>query len=473
MPLSIVAVVGRPNVGKSTFVNRIAERQDAIVHESSGVTRDRSYNKVDWNGRDFILIDTGGLELTEAAKKNDGFQTSINKQVVAAAEEADCVIFIVDSKVGITNDDKEIAHLLRQMKLKVFLVANKSDDPSNEGALWEFLELGFGDAFPVSSIHGHGTGDLLDLVVEALSQEQEQTQASVSQASASQEQANVSQTSVSQPQTTLTDSDTDEYINIAIIGRPNAGKSTLTNHLAGKNRSIVSDIAGTTRDAIDVIVTHDEALYRIVDTAGIRKKSSITEDVEYYGFVRALRAIDRADVALLLVDATLGLTDIDQRVAGLAKERDCALIILLNKWDLIDDAEKREEIKERVQDRMSFVSYAPIIPISAQTGRSVHRIWKAINTAFENFKREISTSKLNDFIMDIREFGHTAVKGSKRLKLNFATQVATAPPSFTFFANVPEIIDDSYLRFLEGRMRSNFDFEGTPIKIKFKRKVEK
>jgi GTPase len=436
MSLPIVAVVGRPNVGKSTFVNRIAQADDAIVHEMRGVTRDRSYHDADWNGRQFTLIDTGGIEMGE----NDRFQSSIRAQALMAVEEASAIVFIVDGKVGMTADDQEVARILKRATVPVFLIVNKLDNPQREEALWEFYQLGLGDPYPISSLHGHGTGDFLDVLVEAL------------------------------PEPEADEDDGLDTIDIAIIGRPNAGKSSLTNRLCGRERSIVSDVAGTTRDAIDTIVEREGRLYRIVDTAGIRRKSQIDEDVEYYGFVRSLRAIDRAQVVLLMVDATLGLTDQDQRVAGLAKDRGCAMVILLNKWDLLDDPAQRDELRERIEDRMGFVGYAPVIAISALTGRSVHRIWDAVDTAYANYQGHIPTARLNDLMTELRDFGHTISQGNRRLKIHYVTQTGTCPPTFTFFANHPEIVDDNYRRYLENRFRQTFPLEGTPIELRFKKK---
>ena len=435
MSLPIVAVVGRPNVGKSTLINRITQTEDAIVHEMRGVTRDRSYHRADWNGVDFMLIDTGGMAIGEG----DRFQHDITSQALMACEEADCIIFLVDGRTGVTEEDQEIARILKRTKTPVILVVNKMDNPQAEDAIWEFYTLGLGDPMPVSSVHGHGTGDLLDEVVARLPEPEPEEES-------------------------------DEEIYVAIIGRPNAGKSSLTNRLTGVERSIVSDVAGTTRDAIDTVVEHEGKKYRIVDTAGIRRKSQIDEDVEYYGFVRSLRAIDRAEVVLLMVDATLGLTDQDQRVAGLAAERGCAMVILINKWDLIEDPNRRDEIRDDIADRMKFVGYAPVISISAMTGRSVHRIWGAIDTVYEGYSRRVSTNQLNKLLTELRDFGHVVSKGNKRLRLNYVTQTAIQPPVFTFFANFPEIIDDSYERYLENRIRESFDFTGTPIRLKFKRK---
>ena len=435
MSLPLVAVVGRPNVGKSTLINRITQTEDAIVHEMRGVTRDRSYHKADWNGVDFMIIDTGGIALGDA----DRFQGSITSQALLACEQSDCIIFLVDGRTGVTPEDSDIAKVLQRTKVPVLLAVNKLDNPEREDeVLWEFYSLGVGEPMPVSATHGHGTGDLLDEVVKLLPEYEEGTD--------------------------------DDMIDVAIIGRPNAGKSSLTNRLVGDERSIVSDVAGTTRDAIDSIVEHDGKKYRIVDTAGIRKKSQIDQDVEYYGYVRSMRAIERAEVVLLMIDATLGLTDADQKVANMAAERGCAMIIAINKWDLVDDAEKRDEIKEHVGERMTFVGYAPVLTISAKTGRSVHRIWDAIDTVYQSYSMHIPTNRLNALLTELRDFGHTIVKGSKRLRLNYITQTASQPPVFTIFANFPEIIDDTFKRYLENRLRSTYDLTGTPIRLKFKRK---
>lgn len=438
MPLPLVAVVGRPNVGKSTFVNRIAQADEAIVHEMRGVTRDRSYHEADWNGVPFKLVDTGGIEMGD----DDAFQGSIRNQAIAGANEADVIVFLVDGKTGINADDEEVARILRKTKKPVFLAVNKMDTPNREDELWEFYQLGLGDPWAVSATHGHGTGDLLDAIVEALRQ-------------------------IEIPED---EDESDQSINVAIIGRPNAGKSSLTNRLTQNDRSIVSDVAGTTRDAIDTHIVHEGTRYTIVDTAGLRRKSQIDEDVEYYGYVRAMRAIDRANVVLLVIDSTLGLTDQDQRVAGYALERGCAMVIVLNKWDLVEGPEAKAEIRERIADRMMFVGYAPVIAISALTGKKVDRIWDALDTAYKNFSQTIPTNKLNTWLAGIRESGHTVTKRKVILRMKYVTQTGTRPPFFTFFANRPDVVTDNFERFLENRMREAFDLEGTPIKMKFKKK---
>ena len=439
MALPIVAVVGRPNVGKSTFVNRIAEADEAIVHEMRGVTRDRSYHKADWNGIEFKLIDTGGIEMgTE-----DQFQGSIRSQAFEATNEADVIVFIVDGKTGINADDEELARILRKTSKPVLLAVNKLDTPNKLDELWEFYQLGLGDPFPISATHGHGTGDLLDEVVDHLRK----------------------------VDCSFEDEEDDEdIINVAIIGRPNAGKSSLTNRLTNNDRSIVSDVAGTTRDAIDTVVVHDGKKYRIVDTAGLRRKSQIDEDVEYYGFVRAMRAIDRADVALLVIDGSIALTDQDQRVAGFAAERGCAMIIVLNKWDLVEGPEAKAEVRERIEDRMTFVGYAPVVATCALTGKKVDRIWDAVDKAYAGFSQTISTNKLNSWLSSIRETGHTVSQGKAVLRMKYVTQTGTCPPHFTVFVNRPDLVTDNYERFLENRLRKTFDLEGTPIRLKFKKK---
>ena len=434
MALPIVAVVGRPNVGKSTFVNRITQTTDAIVHEERGVTRDRSYHHADWNGVDFLLIDTGGIEAGNA----DEFQSSIRSQALMAAEEADAIVFIVDGKTGLTPDDIEVARILLRSGTPTFLAVNKMDTPNREDEIHEFWALGLGQPWAVSATHGHGTGDILDEIVAALPESEPLVET--------------------------------EAIDIAIIGRPNAGKSSLLNKLAGVQRAIVSDVAGTTRDAIDMLVERDGRSYRLVDTAGIRRKSLIDQDVEYYGFVRAMRAIDRAQVALLVIDSTIGLTDQDQRVANFAAERGCAMLVLLNKWDALDTMEAKDAIDTRVSERLGFVGYAPVIKISALTGRGVDRIWGAVDTVYANYMQEISTSKLNKMLTDMRDFGHTVNKGGKTLRVNYVTQTRNAPPGFAFFANHPALADDNFKRYVENRMRETFDFTGTPIILKFRKK---
>jgi GTP-binding protein len=434
MPLPIIAVVGRPNVGKSTFVNRLASSQEAIVFETSGVTRDRSYHHADWNGREFMLIDTGGIEFTA----EDAFGGSIRDQALTAAEEADVVIFLVDGRTGVAPGDEEVARILQKSGKPVFLAVNKLDDPAREEAVHEFWGLGLGDPRAVSALHGHGTGDLLDDLVAAL------------------------------PDTVGEVESGD--VGVAIIGRQNAGKSSLFNKLVGSQRAIVSEVAGTTRDAIDTVVERNGVTYRLVDTAGLRRKSQIDESVEYYSFVRAMRAIDRADVALLVVDCSIGVTDGDQRVAAFAEERGCALAVLLNKWDLLADDEARKRIEEQIPRQLGFISYAPVLRISALTGRGVERIFELVDTVFESYTTKITTSALNKMLTELREFGHTVSKGQKTLRVRYATQTHERPPGFTFFANHPRLADENFNRYMENRLREAFDFTGTPLILKFRQK---
>lgn len=437
----IVAVVGRPNVGKSTLVNRIAQTSDAIVHESRGVTRDRSYYDADWSGHEFTLVDTGGIE---PMKSEDIFSASIRDQALAAAEEADVILFVVDGSVGVTEEDESVARMIKRAKKPTFLLVNKLDNPDREQErLWEFYSLGVGDPIAVSALHGHGTGDLLDDVVALLPESYEEEKID------------------------------DGILSVAIIGRPNAGKSSLFNKILGSDRSIVSNVAGTTRDAIDTVIERGDKKYRLVDTAGIRKKSTVYENIEYYSMVRGLRAIDRADVALLVIDSSTGMTEQDQKVANLAIERGCAIVVLLNKWDLLPDDHAREQMMETVERRMGMAKWANYLRISALTGRSVEKIWALVDSAAQNRSACISTSKLNQLLTDMREFGHTIVDGKRRLRMHYVTQTGTNPPAFTFFVNHTDLINDSYRRYIENRMRATFDFKGTPIRLRFRKKDQK
>jgi ribosome-associated GTPase EngA len=434
MSIPIVAVVGRPNVGKSTLVNRLVQGSDAIVHAMRGVTRDRSYHKTDWNGREFMLVDTGGIELAT----DDAFGESIRRQAIIAAEEADAVIFVVDGKAGITAGDEDVARILQKTQRPVFLAVNKSDTPNDDSATYEFWNLGLGQPRTISALHGHGTGDLLDDLMLSLPVAE-----------------------------TVEES---QEVGIAIIGRPNAGKSSIFNRLIGAERSIVSPVAGTTRDSIDTVVEHEGVRYRMVDTAGLRRQSKIDETVEYYSFVRAMRAIDRADVALLVVDASIGITDGDQRVARFAEDRGCAMVVILNKWDLLEDEDARKAIEEDIPRKLMFVDYAPLLRASALTGRGMNKVFGMIDTVYANFTQEIATSKLNRFLADLRDSGLTISRGGVHLRIKYGTQTRQKPPGFTFFANHPKLVDENFKRYLENRMREAFDFTGTPLTLKFRQK---
>ena len=437
MAKPIVAIVGRPNVGKSTLVNRIAQKKEAIVHESRGVTRDRSYHEADWCGREFTLVDTGGIE---TGRSDDAFAGRIREQAEAACQEADVIIFVVDATTGVTEEDETVARILRRAGKPVFLVANKLDNPADDKTMWDVYALGLGEPRPISAVHGHGTGDLLDEVVAALPEPAEEPEYP------------------------------EDALRVAIIGRPNVGKSSITNRFAGKNRSIVSDVAGTTRDALDVIVERGDKRYRLVDTAGMRKRNLVHEDVEYYSLVRGLRAIDEAEVCLLVVDASEGVTEQDQKIAGLAIERGCALIILLNKWDLVTDDHAREEVMQSVARRMTFAPWAPVIRVSALTGRSLEKVWAVVDRVGAAHSGQVPTSALNNLLAQMRESGHTIVKGPKRLRIQYANQTGNRPPAITFFCNFPELIDDNYKRYLENRLREQFNLEGTPLRLRFRKK---
>lgn len=437
MAKPIVAIVGRPNVGKSTLVNRIAQKKEAIVHESRGVTRDRSYHEADWCGREFTLVDTGGIE---TGRSDDAFAGRIREQAEAACQEADVIIFVVDATTGVTEEDETVARILRRAGKPVFLVANKLDNPADDKTMWDFYALGLGEPRPISAVHGHGTGDLLDEVVAALPEPAEEPEYP------------------------------EDALRVAIIGRPNVGKSSITNRFAGKNRSIVSDVAGTTRDALDVIVERGDKRYRLVDTAGMRKRNLVHEDVEYYSLVRGLRAIDEAEVCLLVVDASEGVTEQDQKIAGLAIERGCALIILLNKWDLVTDDHAREEVMQSVARRMTFAPWAPVIRVSALTGRSLEKVWAVVDRVGAAHSGQVPTSALNNLLAQMRESGHTIVKGPKRLRIQYANQTGNRPPALTFFCNFPELVDDNFKRYLENRLREQFNLEGTPLRLRFRKK---
>lgn len=439
MPKPVVAVVGRPNVGKSTLVNRIAVSRDAIVHESRGVTRDRSYHDADWNGRDFTLIDTGGIE---SVKSKDVFAPRIREQALMACEEADVIVFVVDGATGVTDEDEEVARIVRRSDKPVLLVVNKKDNPATEqDNLWDFYALGVGEPRPLSAAHGYGTGDLLDEIVAAF------------------------------PEPTDEEPEQD-VLSLAIVGRPNVGKSSLANRLANRKRSIVSDVAGTTRDAIDTMIEWKGLPIRLVDTAGMRKKSQVHEDVEYYSLVRGLQAIERADVCLLVVDATVGVTEQDQKVAGMAIDRGCGLVLVLNKWDLVETEQQRDQIVASIDKRLAFAPWIPTVNVSALTGRATDKVLGLAVRAAEAHASQLRTPELNDLLAQIREGGHTRSERGRRLKIRYATQTGSRPPVISFWCNAPDLVDDNFERFIENRLRARFDLTGTPVRLKFRRNAE-
>lgn len=455
MNKNYIAVVGRPNVGKSTLVNRLAHTRKAIVHESPGVTRDRSYHETDWGGRALILIDTGGIE-SEASKS--AFNKEIRNQAFAATQMADAILFVVDGKTGITAEDEAVAKILKRASKPVLLIVNKVDNPSREDLTYDFYPLGFKEILSVSALHGTGTGDLLDRLVELLSAEKTSAELKPIKDMGKIKDA--------------VGSSTRSYeLRVAVIGRPNVGKSSFINRIAGEERTIVSDVSGTTRDAIDLEVKHDAVTYRFVDTAGLRKKTKVSEDIEYYSYVRGLQAIGEADVCLLIIDASEGVGEQDQKIAQLALEKGAGLIVLLNKWDLLKgDETAREDCLASLGRRLGFAKFAPVLRISALSGRSVNKIWPLIEEVAKNRAQHIPTSKLNEFLKTIQETGYTITEGKAKLRFSYVTQTRTRPPVLTFFCNHPKIVADNFKRYLENRLRESFQLEGTPVGLKFRAK---
>ncbi len=426
--LPVVVVVGRPNVGKSTLVNRIIGSRSAVVEELSGVTRDRREFDGDWSGRDFVLVDTGGWEI----KPSDQLGVSIKEQAEAAVSGADAVIFVVDGTAELTDDDTGVISVLRSAEIPVVLAANKLDNETLEGNIDRLWGLGLGEPHPISAYHGRGVGELLDRVVGALP-----------------EQADVESE--------------DEVPRVAIVGRPNVGKSTLLNKLVGERRVIVSETPGTTRDPIDVDVDLDGTRYRLIDTAGIRRKPQITEDADFYAVLRAREALEGADVALLLVDATEGVTHQDQRIASEAVHAGVGLVIILNKWDALDDEQK--ELTERsLPDRFGFVGWAPVLRMSAQTGARIQRLPGAIEAVLEGRVTRLPTGQLNRAVRKWAAAHPPPVRKGRRPKIHYVVQAGTAPPTFVVFISGGTLGDD-YLRFLENRLRDEADFTGNPLHI--------
>jgi GTP-binding protein len=431
---AIVAIVGRPNVGKSTFFNRLIQRREAIVDAVSGVTRDRHYGKSDWNGKEFSIIDTGGYVLGS----DDIFEQEIDKQVELAIEEADAILFMVDVETGITGMDEDVAKLLRKVEKPVFLVVNKVDNTKRAEDAVEFYSLGLGDYYTVSSINGSGTGDLLDAVVEVLPETEEEE---------------------------------DELPRFAVVGRPNAGKSSFINALIGEERYIVTDIAGTTRDSIDTRYNRFGFEFNLVDTAGIRRKGKVKEDLEFYSVMRSIRAIEHCDVCLLVMDATRGFDGQVENIFWLAARNNKGIVILVNKWDLVEkETQSVKEYSKKIRKAIEPFTDVPIIFISALTKQ---RIYKAIETAVEVYKnrsKRIPTKKLNDILLPIIEHTPPPATKGKYVKIKYITQLPTHYPQFAFFCNLPQYVKDPYKRFLENKLREHFDFTGVPITIFMRKK---
>jgi GTP-binding protein len=432
--IPVVAIVGRPNVGKSTLVNRIIGSRTAVVEERPGVTRDRRQFDADWAGRRFIVVDTGGWEL----KPGSGIDESIKQQAEAALSGADVVVFVVDGTTDLSDDDTGVISTLRGTGVPVVLVANKIDSEKAEVEVGRLWSLGLGEPYPISAYHGRGVGELLDRVVSLLPEERDEPEL-------------------------------DPRPRLAIVGRPNVGKSTLLNRLVGEHRVIVSDIPGTTRDPIDVEVEIDGVEYTLVDTAGIRRKPQITEDADFYAVVRAREALKEADVAILMIDATDGVTHQDQRIASEIVEAGVGLVILLNKWDALDE-EQRELTERSLPDRFGFVSWAPILRLSAATGARLNRLGAAVATVFETRVNRVGTGELNRLIRDWTSSHLPPVRKGRRPKIHYAVQAGTSPPTFVLFHSGGDLGDD-YLRFLENRLRDAFDFIGNPIHIVTRKRV--
>jgi GTP-binding protein len=443
--LPVVAIVGRPNVGKSTLLNRIVGRREAIVEEQPGVTRDRKDVDADWLGRRFRLVDTGGW----MASGSD-LDAKVSAQAERAIADADVVLLVVDVTTGVTEEDAGVAQLLRRSGKPVLLVANKVDDTNREVAVWELLALGLGDPYPVSAIHGRGTGDLLDSVVEHLP-------ATVDEAA-----VGAGAGDIGDP-TGEAGVGVDAALAVAIVGRPNVGKSTLFNQLIGAERAVVHDRPGTTRDSIDTVIETDLGPIRLVDTAGMRRRSKIDEGTEYYSLVRALKAVDEADVALMIIDATEGVTGQDQRLAERIDAAGCPIVLLLNKWELLD-ADQRAELRWQVGEKLRFVGDAPVLPITALSGKGVHKLFPALANTVDAYHRRIPTARVNAVIQEA-QMAHSAPGGARVL---YATQGATDPPTFTLFVN--RELHRTYLRYLERKLREAFDLGATPVKLRVRRR---
>lgn len=442
--LPTVVIVGRPNVGKSTLYNRIVGSQSAIVEDRPGVTRDRKQEVAEWLGTEFLVIDTGGWQ-----PKGSDLDDKISRQVERAVDDADVVLFVVDASVGVASEDEAIANWLRRGDRPLLLVANKADNNRREDEMWGFLGLGLGDPIPVSALHGRRAGDLLDVVLEHFDTPVETTEDLLSTDSE-----------------VVWSADQQRPPRVAIVGRPNVGKSTLFNRLVGDERSIVHDLAGTTRDAIDTLVETEDGPIVFVDTAGMRKRSRIGEGAEYYSLVRALRAIDDADIALIVIDATEGVTGQDQRLAERVDASGCPIVVLLNKWELVTDEEQRDDVLNRVDQKLAFLGDAPVLKISALTGKNVHRLRPVLQDAISQYHRRVPTRDVNKVIAAAQQ----ASPAGGGAKVMFAVQGATDPPTFTLFVN--RELPQHHVRYLERKIREAFDFGATPIKLRIRKKVD-
>ena len=427
-----VAIVGRPNVGKSTLLNRVLGRREAIVEEKPGVTRDRKAVEAEWQGRSFILVDTGGW-LTGGSE----IERKVSRQSDAAIESADVLLLVLDASVGITEEDEQIVRRLRSVDIPVLVVANKVDDAAHVDQVWELVSLGLGAPYPVSSLHGRGIGDLLDDLVAALPGDGDDAE----------------------------DEETRRIFGVALVGRPNVGKSTLFNRLIGEDRSVVHDLPGTTRDTVDTVVDTTAGPVRFLDTAGMRRRSRIDEDTEYYSVVRALKAVDTADIALLIIDASEGVTQQDQRLAERVDAAGCPIVVVLNKWDLLD-TEQRLDLADQVARRLSFLPEVAVHRVSALTGGGVEKLLPSMNIAIDAYQHRVPTRKVNDLIRQAQQMQPAPAGG----RILYATQGAVDPPTFTLFAN--RDLPGHYLRYIERSLREAINFGPTPIKIRVRRRNE-
>ncbi|MDE5946175.1 MAG: ribosome biogenesis GTPase Der [Oscillospiraceae bacterium] len=432
MSLPVVAVVGRPNVGKSTLFNKLIGQRLSIVEDTPGVTRDRIYSKCEWRNREFMIVDTGGIE----PQSDDVILSQMRRQAEIAMDKADVIVFVTDIRCGVTADDHNVATMLLKSGKPIVLAVNKCDslgEPPLE--LYEFYNLGLGEPFPISSSHGHGTGDLLDEVFKYL------------------------------PDENAEDYD-EEYIKVAIIGKPNVGKSSLVNRIAGEERVIVSNIAGTTRDATDTVIENEHGKFVLIDTAGIRKKSKVIEKVEHYSVLRAYMAVDRADVCIIVIDAEVGFTEQDSKVAGYAHEKGKACVVAVNKWDAVEKTDKTmQEYRKKLENDFSFMSYVPFIFISAKTGQRVQQLFELIKYTYDQNSMRISTGMLNDVLSYATTRVQPPSDKGRRLKIYYMTQPSTKPPTFVTFVNRADLFHFSYQRYLENQIRETFGLEGTPVKF--------
>lgn len=436
----IVSIVGRPNVGKSTLFNIFANSRISIVEDTPGVTRDRLYADTEWLDNEFMMVDTGGIEIMNT----DKIAVSIRQQAQIAIAEADVILFVCDARAGITHEDAEVAKMLRQSKKPIVLAINKADSPKQEMEIFEFYNLGIGEPIPVSAANHLGLGDLLDAVVEKF------------------------------PETSAYGEDGNEdEIKVALIGRPNVGKSSIFNTLVGEERSIVSDVAGTTRDAIDTPVIREGQKFLFIDTAGMRRKARIDEPIEKYSIIRSLRAVDRSDVVLMVIDAIDGVTEQDKKIAGYAHEAGKGIVLVVNKWDLYDkDNTSTLRYTENLRRELVFMQYAPVVFVSAMTKQRIHRLPEVIHYVAEQNAMRISTSVLNQVVEDAIAINPPPTEKGQRLKILYATQVKIKPPTFVIFVNEPEIMHFSYQRYLENKLREAFGFEGTPLQMIIRGKNE-